>query len=381
MGFDAVVVGGGFYGTSIAIYLARQRGMRRVLLVEKEDALCRRASLNNQARVHNGYHYPRSYTTAYRSRVNLPNFLRTWQDAVVRNFTALYAVARRNSRVNAMQFERFCREIGAQLRPADSRLRALFDGRLIEDVFVVEEYAFDANALASGAHAALKEASVEVRCGTQALEAGIGAQDRIQLMLRGSQGNRTSIETRYLFNCSYSGLNLLANAFGGVHAGLKHEITELALLRLPSAMQGLAITVMDGPFFSIMPFPPRDLHTLSHVRYTPHLHWQDQPGIDPYRKLAEYPRESRVDRMLRDAGRYVPALAGATPVDSLYEIKTVLTRSEGDDGRPILFERHVDLPGCYSVLGGKIDNIFDVLELLDAEEFGSGENTVGRTHA
>src|SRR5690606_671203 len=128
-------------------------------------------------------------------------------------------------------------------------------------------------------------------------------------------------ETRYLFNCSYSGLNLLAGAFGGVHAGLKHEITELALLRLPSALQRLAITVMDGPFFSIMPFPPRDLHTLSHVRYTPHLHWQHHPGIDPYRKLAEYPRESRVDRMLRDAGRYVPALAGATPVDSLYEIK------------------------------------------------------------
>src|SRR5690606_28366771 len=134
--------------------------------------------------------------------------------------------------------------------------------------------------------------------------------------------------TRYLFNCSYSGLNRLGGAFGGVHAGLKHEITELALLRLPSALQGLAITVMDGLFFSIMPFPPRDLHTLSHVRYTPHLHWQDEAGIDPYQKLAEYPRESRVDRMLRDVCRYVPALADAAPVDSLYEVKTVLTRSE-----------------------------------------------------
>src|SRR5690606_9537202 len=104
-------------------------------------------------------------------------------------------------------------------------------------------------------------------------------------------------------------------------------------------------------------------------------------GIDPYQKLAEYPRESRVDRMLRDVCRYVPALADAVPVDSLYEVKTVLTRSEGDDGRPILFERHVDLPGCFSVLGGKIDNIFDVLELLDAEEFRSGETAMGRTQA
>jgi len=27
----------------------------------------------------------------------------------------------------------------------------------------------------------------------------------------------------------------------------------------------------------------------------------------------------------------------------------------------------LELPGCYSVLGGKIDNVYDVLEKLDAE--------------
>lgn len=69
---DAVIIGGGFYGAAIAIYLAKQRGLKRILLVEREDALLTRASYNNQARVHNGYHYPRSFTTAYRSRVNLP---------------------------------------------------------------------------------------------------------------------------------------------------------------------------------------------------------------------------------------------------------------------------------------------------------------------
>ena len=70
---DAVVIGGGFYGTAIASYLVRTRGLRRVLLVEREPVLLSRASFHNQARVHNGYHYPRSFTTAYRSRVNLPS--------------------------------------------------------------------------------------------------------------------------------------------------------------------------------------------------------------------------------------------------------------------------------------------------------------------
>lgn len=68
---DAVIIGGGFYGSAIAVYLAKQRGFKHIVLVEREDSLLKRASHNNQARVHNGYHYPRSFTTAYRSRVNL----------------------------------------------------------------------------------------------------------------------------------------------------------------------------------------------------------------------------------------------------------------------------------------------------------------------
>ncbi|GAB3087853.1 hypothetical protein GCM10027081_03640 [Cupriavidus yeoncheonensis] len=145
----------------------------------------------------------------------------------------------------------------------------------------------------------------------------------------------------------------------------------MALMQVPSVLQGLGITVMDGPFFSMMPFPARGLHTLSHVRYTPHLNWSDERGIDPYKRLASYECETRVDRMVRDVRRYLPSVTGAKYVESLFEVKTVLAKNEGDDGRPILFERHVELPGCYSVLGGKIDNIYDVLELLNAEQFGS----------
>jgi hypothetical protein len=152
-----------------------------------------------------------------------------------------------------------------------------------------------------------------------------------------------------------------------VSTGLKQEITEMALMQMPESLEGIGITVMDGPFFSTMPFPARGLHTLSHVRYTPHLHWNDQAGVDPYARLHDYSRESRVDRMVRDVGRYIPDVLKARHVDSLFEVKTVLVKNEGDDGRPILFERHLELPGCYSILGGKIDNIYDVIETLEKE--------------
>ncbi|UCZ86450.1 FAD-binding oxidoreductase [Pseudomonas sp. L5B5] len=371
---DAVVIGGGFYGAAIAVYLAGQRGLKRVVLVEQESALMTRASYNNQARVHNGYHYPRSFTTAYRSRVNLPKFVRDWPLAIKQDFTKLYAIARRNSKVTARQFERFCRDIGASIQPADPGLKALFEPRLIEDVYRVEEYAFDTAQLSSWAARELQDSCVQIRYQTRVTSILKGAQAPLQVVMQTSQGHQDVIACRYVFNCTYSGLNQMAGDFPGVSAGLKQEITEMALMQLPASLSDLGITVMDGPFFSMMPFPARGLHTLSHVRYTPHLHWNDQQEINPYQRLDRYERDTRVDRMLRDVGRYIPEVLKAKYIDSLFEVKTVLLKNESDDGRPILFERHLELPGCYSVLGGKIDNIYDVLETLEAEKFFGSDN-------
>lgn len=378
---DAVIIGGGFYGAAIAVYLARQRGLKRLLLVERESALLARASYNNQARVHNGYHYPRSFTTAYRSRVNLPRFVRDWPDAVERSFTKVYAIARHNSQVSARQFERFCHEIGARIRPADPALRSLFEPRLIEEAFLVEEYAFDATRLAIWAELALGECGVEVRLETRVASISNSPDGGLGLVLQDRRGNCECVAGAYVFNCTYSGLNQFEGGFPRTRTALKHEVTEMALVQVPTSLKGLGITVMDGPFFSLMPFPARGVHTLSHVRYTPHLHWQDGAGIDPYGKLDAYPRATRVDRMLRDAGRYLPAVRTAEYVESLFEIKTVLLKNEGDDGRPILFEKHPELPGCYSILGGKIDNIYDVIEKLDAENFSRSlaQCTLGAT--
>ena len=145
----------------------------------------------------------------------------------------------------------------------------------------------------------------------------------------------------------------------------------MALVRVPPILDDIGVTVMDGPFFSMMPFPARKLHTLSHVRYTPHLSWSDERELDPYDRLARYEHQTRFDRMLRDVVRYMPAAQGSLYVDSLFEVKTVLQKNETDDGRPILFEKHTSLPGCYSVLGGKIDNIYDILEQIDDEDLHS----------
>jgi glycine/D-amino acid oxidase-like deaminating enzyme len=369
--YGAVVIGGGFYGARLALLL-RRRGLR-VLLVERESTLLSRASLRNQARVHNGYHYPRSILTSLRSRLNYRRFLDDYRDCVYTGFTHYYAVARGMSKITANQFTEFCRRIEAPLAPAPSRVAKLFDPSRIESVFEVEECAFDAAALGARMTLELAEAGVEVALSTEAVSvSSTGAG--IEVTVRRADGppahpsTHRPVIANLAFNCTYSRLNHVLAASNAEPIPAKHELTELALVEPPAALGGAAVTVMDGPFFSMMPYPSRQggLYTLSHVRYTPHYNWHDrpnQPVVDvPTTRVA-----SRFDHMVRDAARYLPPMRGTRYVDSLWEVKTVMPRSEKDDSRPILLRRCAEHPALITVLGAKIDSVYDVEDALLAE--------------
>ncbi len=359
---DCVVVGGGIFGCWLALHLAREQALS-VALFEREPALLRRASYNNQARVHNGYHYPRSILTGLRSRVNSERFLREYAECIDRSFTQYYAVARMRSNVTAAQFEEFCARIGAPLAPAEPHAVRWFNGELIERVWRTEEWAFDADALAQRMQADLAAAGVEVWLEHDVVRAAksVGAR-RLEVEIRArATGAERAVACDHVFDASYSNLNGLLARSGVAKLALQHDLAEIALVEVPAELERVGVTVMCGPFFSFMPFPARKLHSLSHVRYTPHRPWRDGDvdGADA-RRLRERGEPSFFLHMIKDAARYFPAVAGFRLRDTLLEIKTVLPQSEVDDSRPILCSRHPELPGLVSILGGKVDNIYDL---------------------
>jgi glycine/D-amino acid oxidase-like deaminating enzyme len=362
--FATVVVGGGFYGARLAL-ASRARG-GRVLLVERESRLLGRASLRNQARVHNGYHYPRSILTSLRSRLNYKRFVSEYADCVHQSFPHYYAIARGTSKVTAAQFAEFCRRIDAPLSVAPQAVTALFDPHRIEAVFTAQECAFDADTLRARLTRELDDAGVEIMTRTAALRIKTSSLAEARLTLRRPEGE-IEVGAECVLNCTYSRLNeLLANS-GAAIIPAKHELTEMALVEPPPELAGAAVTVMDGPFFSMMPYPSRGLFTLSHVRYTPHCSWHDANGaaIASVGDPGEV-RASRYPHMVRDAARYLPAMRSARYVDSLWEVKTLMPRSEKDDSRPILLRRSEKHPACLTVLGAKIDSVYDVEEALAA---------------
>jgi glycine/D-amino acid oxidase-like deaminating enzyme len=358
---SAAVIGGGFYACYLACELALN-GVE-VDLFEREDKLIGRASFWNQARVHGGYHYPRHTPTALRSRVNYPRFAQEFADCLKKDFKHIYGIAKANSSVSAKQFHHFMKKIGSPLDPVSKEHFKLFDSNMVEAAYNVEECGFNAELLRLRMTEKLKSSGVHVHVEHTVEKIETRGPERIALRI----SNPEFFEKEYDFvlNCTYC--DLLSLNFSKKPSVLEFEIAELALIELPSELKGFGITLMCGPFFSTLPFPSTEYHSLSHVRYTPHLRWTSVDRIDSSQVLREYPKESRFEYMIRDAQRYVPLLKNARYVKSFFEVKTLLPQNSVNDGRPIFFEKDRDQTNFVSIMGGKIDNVYDIAERVKEE--------------
>jgi glycine/D-amino acid oxidase-like deaminating enzyme len=344
-----VVIGGGLYGCLAAVAAAKRR--RKVILVESGPRLLGGASALNQARVHNGYHYPRSIVTGARSHANYQRFAADFPDSLV-GHSSYYAVAARGSRVTARQFEQFCNVIGIPLQPAD--FGGLVDRSAVAGLWRAEECVFNADALRAQLAERLIEAEVEVLLGkrAQACEV-VGRRARVLL------GGGEELEARLVLNCSYAGLERIASGNGRALAPrLTYELAEIAIVRPPSGYESLGLTVVDGTFFSCIPFPSSGLHSLTHVLYTPHV--AADAATFPWEDGAPPPR-SRFEEMRRAAEPIAPWMAELTHVRSVFATKVIPPDRDRDDARPILVHRSPPDSPVVSVLGGKLDNVYDFL--------------------
>lgn len=368
-----LVIGGGFYGAYIAEHFA-QKGFK-VSLHEKENQLMLRASFNNQARVHNGYHYPRSILTALRSRVSFPRFAEEFKPAIEDSFEKSYLIGSLLGKITGEQFQNFAKRIEAPCTEANADVQSLINHDYIDGAFNVIEYAFDATQIRSMMEARLNTAGVHIETGSTVLSI---EQETIQ--------NRSTLKAKVqnqadklinelsgiqqIFNCTYSGLNYFAKHPSIPLIPLKHELTEICLVEVPPELKNKGITVMCGPFFSLMPFPSTPYHSFSHVRYTPHYEWTEDVSnaSEPHPDIQKHTPRSNWKKMQIDASKYIPLIKECTYKKSLWEIKTVLPSSENNDSRPILFKENHGLTGYHCVMGAKIDNIYDALALISSKQ-------------
>lgn len=365
--YSRAVIGGGLFGCFAALALA-QRG-HRVVLIEKSSGLLTRASLVNQARLHTGLHYPRSIITAGESLRAYQSFRHLFPEAVI-DFDQIYAVAAHGSKVSAAEFGRFVERLGVHYVRVDPD--RWFQPGSVAGAWKVEEPTFDAvvmRRVLAERIASHPRVDLMSRCnvvGARSLLRGV------ELVL--TDGLRLHVDGVVL--CAYADTNALRTSLGLPPLPLTYELAEVITGEVSSRLQGMGLTVMDGPFFSVMPFGQSGRASLTSVGNTPRartstiypvFECQDSnPRCSPF-TLAECDTcgsapSSGVEhhlqvmrRFLRDDLRFYPRQRHLT-------VKAVLASTEVDDARPTIVRRDGDR--VWTVLSGKVSTIVDLEEAL-----------------
>ncbi len=364
--FDYVVLGAGISGLYASLLLSI-RGLR-VCNLERETRPFTRASTINQVRLHLGYHYPRSMATAAVSARAYGRFSSEFEPAISRGAPSISGIARRSSLTSARQFSRFCDACGIRAREVSPQ--TYFQASLIESAYETDEGTFDPaiigallqERLAARPGYALRPGVVPVQVAKEVGRYRITCSDGAVLLAGG------------VFNCTYASINQVLDLFGMPCLGLKYELSEVALGRATGTLAGIGVTVMDGPFFSVLPYGRSGLHSLTAVDFTPHRTCSEPLPRFPCQavRTACTPRTllhcdscearpaSAFPHMRQLARKFLADGSDIAYERSLFTMKAVLQVTEADDARPTLVRTMSRKPDFISVLTGKINAIFEI---------------------
>ena len=377
MKFDKIIIGAGIYGLYAALLAAKKN--QKVLVLEAEKTAFSRATYVNQARLHNGYHYPRSLTTAMKSAHYFQRFFKDYGDCINSEFTQVYATAKNFSWTNAEQFKNFCQtaDILCQSIPTSR----FFHQQTCDGAFVTTEYTFDADELSRHFLKEIKQTS-QVKIIYSTPVTAIKKQDDIYQIFSSTDPN-TTFETPFILNATYANLNQILRLLGEgdektLNVPIKYELCEVIICKVPSDFSNIGVTVMDGPFFSLMPFGNTGFHSLTAVAHTPHQTcYQLSPHFSCQMKNQQCSPDflancntcacqpsSAWPQMLALTKKYLLPKYYPEYSHSIFTVKPILLASEIDDSRPTVIIQHSNTPDFYSVLSGKINTIYDLDQII-----------------
>lgn len=374
--YDKIIIGAGLYGLYSALFCAK-RG-QRVIVLECDPTPFRRATYINQARIHQGYHYPRSISTAMKSAGYFERFNKDYAFCINKEFEQIYATSSQYSWSDRKQFKDFCKAVNIpceELHPGNYFKNGMCDG-----VFRTREYTYDAMILKAYLLEELAKypSSVGIK-----YKVNIMSIEKLQNVYVLNTDTKDSYRSKFVLNATYAGINQILAMVGFEKFKIKYELCEIILCDVNSKLKNIGFTVMDGPFFSIMPFGKTRYHSLTSVTFTPHTtSYDDIPTFScqkksngfcstfhlgncndcPVKPVTAFPYMANLAR------KYMLDDYGFEYRSSLFSMKPILMSSEIDDSRPTVIKKYSKKPTFVSILSGKINTVYDLDEVLSDDE-------------
>lgn len=370
--YDKIIIGSGIYGLYSALFCGKKK--QRVLVLEQDPSSFSRATYINQARVHQGYHYPRSLSTALKSAHYFDRFNKDYDFCINSKFEKIYAISSKYSWTSGKEFEAFCK--AANIPCEKTMADKFFRKNMVEEAFVTQEYTYDAKILCKYfLDELVKLKNVTIKYKSAVTDIRKDGKSYIVTV-----NEKDEYETGYVLNATYASTNQIIDKLGFEKFKIKYEKCEIILCKPSDELNKYGITVMDGPFFSIMPFGKSQYHSLTSVTFTPHeTSYDELPTFNCQDKCKGYCGKNKLGNcnnciakpdtaypyMSNLANKYLKDEYSYEYSKSLYSIKPILTSSEVDDSRPTVIRKFSSNPTFVSVLSGKINTVYDLQEVLD----------------
>jgi FAD dependent oxidoreductase len=345
MGAKVAVAGAGIYGATVAIRLAEQG--HSVWLFDPLGIL-RAASAINQYRVHAGYHYPRSLETIQETLEARSEFIRAFEPAIVRNSRHYYAIPKQGSRTPPDLYEHVMKEQALPLKPCRPEWMN-FD--FIDRCYEVDENIYDPDVL----RGLIEERIRAVGISFERKELTVAMRDDFDFVVWATYGLGPS---RRAFKIA------------------KFQVAEKMLIELPTALQHVALVVVDGPFTAFDPYGSSCRSLFGSAKNTNHWTTTDpeEPIPEPYAGILNEPEFrpvsfTRFEAMRQDCCESVPGAKDAKYLGSRFTIRVVEDAPESD--RRILYLKE-GAPGEIHVFSGKVVSAIKAARLVCERIAGNG---------
>lgn len=363
--YDYVILGAGLYGLYSATLLAKKK--YRVVILEMDNDIFSRATFINQARVHNGYHYPRSISTAVKSAKYFDKFSKDFSFAINNKFKKIYSIAKSYSYTSGEQFIKFCKN--ANIPCEEVNLPNFINSDTVEASFETEEYSFDAQKIKEYFLEKIKnDENIKIMLSRYPTKVEVKNK---KYLISTSLGN--IIKTGNVINTTYASTNQISQLFNLEKFKIKYEICEIIICDVAKEIKNIGFTIMDGPFCSLMPFGLSGKHSLTSVTFTPHKTSFDElptfscqnsnnnctkTHLENCNSCKSRPKTAW-NYMSQIAKKYLKNI-NIEYNNSYFAIKPILKASEVDDSRPTVIKKLSTEPSFTTVLSGKINTIYDL---------------------
>ena len=351
---DVVVIGCGIFGAEIALK-ASNMGLS-VKVFEANDDVLLGASMNNQNRLHLGFHYPRDIETGMQSIRGFDLFKNKYKKCIQSAFLNTYFIADNNSLTGIDDYLVFCKKLGIPFENIMSTdLPIKLEGA--RKGISCKEVVYDCEILRDIVKKNIKKNNIDI-----SLNSTIKEIYKIDNLFTLKSSSEEEIDAKVVINATYGASSFLTEQLGLSVPERQYEYTAVPIIELD--IDRIGITIMDGPFFTILPFGKTNKFLLYHVKLSVidseisnklNLKWLSKES-SPLRKLD---KDEYFGRMINECKNFIPALKNSKLIDFLEGPRMVLSKKDDTDARPSLIRNH---DNYFEVFSGKIDHSIWVAE-------------------